>query len=195
MKKIMFNDSFGLTEAVINGHKTETRQICKEQHWSFSDLVNANENESFIFERPKYQKGEIIAIAQSYKDVGLNPEIPLMEASGVGGYVRTEFAPGWTNKMFVRADLMPYKIRITRVTVERLQEIDNERSFNEGLISFSDLRNRYFGFYDFTEKKYYWYTSYRQAFAYLIDRICGNGTWESNPYVFAYEFELLKNKI
>ena len=27
---------------------------------------------------------------------------------------------------------------------------------------------------------------------YLIDDICGKGTWKSNPYVFAYSFKLLK---
>jgi hypothetical protein len=31
-----------------------------------------------------------------------------------------------------------------------------------------------------------------QAFAALIDIISGKGTWEHNPYVFAYTFELLK---
>lgn len=31
----------------------------------------------------------------------------------------------------------------------------------------------------------------REAFAYLIDRISGKGTWESNPWVVAYSFELV----
>ena len=30
------------------------------------------------------------------------------------------------------------------------------------------------------------------AFAALIDRISGKGTWKSNPWVFVYEFELVK---
>lgn len=32
----------------------------------------------------------------------------------------------------------------------------------------------------------------REAYAALIDRISGKGTWESNPYVFVYDFELVK---
>ena len=32
----------------------------------------------------------------------------------------------------------------------------------------------------------------REAFAALIDKVSGKGTWESNPYVWAYEFELMK---
>ena len=31
----------------------------------------------------------------------------------------------------------------------------------------------------------------RDAFAELIDKVSGKGTWESNPYVFVYEFELI----
>lgn len=46
----------------------------------------------------------------------------------------------------------------------------------------------------------YWYTSlvnspYRtakEAYAALIDKISGKDTWESNPWVFVYDFELVK---
>lgn len=31
----------------------------------------------------------------------------------------------------------------------------------------------------------------KETFAHLIDRVSGKGTWESNPWVFAYEFELI----
>lgn len=31
----------------------------------------------------------------------------------------------------------------------------------------------------------------REAFAALIDKVSGKGTWESNPYVFVYEFKLI----
>lgn len=30
------------------------------------------------------------------------------------------------------------------------------------------------------------------AYSYLIDKISGKGTWERNPYVFVYDFELVK---
>lgn len=30
-----------------------------------------------------------------------------------------------------------------------------------------------------------------EAFAVLIDKVSGKGTWESNPYVFVYDFELV----
>lgn len=32
----------------------------------------------------------------------------------------------------------------------------------------------------------------KKAFAALIDKIGGKGTWQSNPYVFVYDFKLIK---
>jgi hypothetical protein len=34
------------------------------------------------------------------------------------------------------------------------------------------------------------YPDYRAAFAALIDATCGIGTWEDNPWVYAYTFDL-----
>lgn len=31
----------------------------------------------------------------------------------------------------------------------------------------------------------------REAFASLIDRVSGKGTWDRNPFVFVYDFELV----
>lgn len=36
------------------------------------------------------------------------------------------------------------------------------------------------------------YRTAKKAYAALIDKISGKGTWKRNPYVFVYEFELIK---
>lgn len=36
------------------------------------------------------------------------------------------------------------------------------------------------------------YDTPQGAYSYLIDMISGKGTWDSNPYVFVYDFELVK---
>ena len=46
-------------------------------------------------------------------------------------------------------------------------------------------------FYSFHNADIPDYNDSRDAFAELIDKVSGKGTWESNPYVFAYEFELI----
>lgn len=186
----MFNNLYGLTQAVLDGRKWKTRRICKEQHWSFSDLVNANENDSFLFEQPKYKVGEVVAVAQSYKDAGVH-SIP-EEDDEFGCYdFPAEQTNGWTNKMFVRADLMPHQIRITNVRVERLQDISDEDCEKEGIYCDIDPLESHESIWTFPNAPQWYWTS-REAYTALIDKISGKGTWDSNPYVFVYDFELVK---
>lgn len=199
MKKIMFNDKFGLTEAVLSGRKTQTRRIYKTPRNSYGGLeiennciITFDANGCEIVTVPQYKVGEVVAVAQSYKNIGLAAESPLIEANGIGGYVKTELSPGWTNKMFARADLMPHQIRITNVRVERLQDISDEDCIKEGIRDYSTPTERRYGFSDFKGETIVAFRSLREAYAALIDRISGKGTWESNPYVFVYEFELIK---
>ena len=142
-KKIMFNDKYSLTQAVLNGRKTMTRRIikCPETYkgrpvkglritgskdirLAVEMLVYNEECDDFVpmYIQPRYEIGEVIAVAQSYESLGMNPEIALNDKDGIGFYTKTKFAPGWKNKMFVRADLMPHHIRITNIKIERLQE-------------------------------------------------------------------------
>lgn len=207
MKKIMFNDRYGLTQSVLNATKTMTRRICKEQYWSFSDIVAAK-NGIFHFEKPKYKVGEIVAIAQSYKDAGF-PRDTIQRGrcvrqgkehlstwddsyiSQLGDWNIDQLA-GWSNKMYVHAELMPHRIRITDIKVERLQDISDEDCLKEGVLM-REIRP-----FRTIEIKYHVPNTviYKDnpiaAFAVLIDKVSGKGTWDSNPWVFAYTFELLK---
>ena len=196
MKKIMFNDKLSLTKAVLEGRKTQTRRICKEQIWAHSDIVNA-ENGIYHFESPKYKVGEVVAVAQSYRDCGginkdgrPNWEV-IAEATGVSN-------AGWDNKMFVRADLMPHQIRITNVRIERLQDISDEDCIKEGVVK--DTCKTYFNGYTakFSLDQYNnmlspeWFRTPREAFANLINKVSRKDVWEENPYVFVYDFDVIK---
>ena len=196
----MFSDKFGLTEAVLSGRKTQTRRLCKEQYWSFSDLINANKNDIFHFERPKYDIGEVVAVAQAYREIA-HPDGFLD-----GRYeVKDEFVSGWANKMFVRADLMPHQIRITNVRVERLQDISDEDCLAEGVVKevkripteVEQYVTQYYPSQVLKEaaERVGWgivYDSPKLAYEVLIGYVSGKGIWEENPYVFVYEFELIK---
>ena len=43
--------------------------------------------------------------------------------------------------------------------------------------------------FDIDNNKYF--RDARYAYAYLIDKISGSGTWKSNPMVMVYDFELI----
>ena len=177
MKKIMFNDKYCLTQAVLNGSKTMTRRVLRDN----VPLGNWEETQKHL----PYKVGEVVAIAQSYKEVYPNADFEM-----VGDGFMTESA-GWTNKMFVRADLMPHHIRITDVKVERLQDISDEDVLREGVWQFYDNKNLFYVSKAIGYAPDVAFPSAREAFWYLIDSISGKGTWESNPFVAAYSFELI----
>ena len=94
---------------------------------------------------------------------------------------------GWDNKMFVRADLMPHQIRITDVRVERLQDISDEDCIKEGVHE----ATRVFPWY-WIDGFNVTFNESRAAFAHLINKVSGKDVWSQNPYVFVYDFELVK---
>lgn len=215
MKKIFFSDKYSLTQAVLDGRKTMTRRIIKcprtfrgewvagfNIHRRHSDkkivdwpcMYDADEREFDMGEiLPKYELGEVVAIAQSYMDVdrfhrkGKNAAF-LEYLDSI--LPELKLYPGWTNKMFVRADLMPHHIRITDIKIERLQDISDEDCLKEGIFKW-DAGQKDIPFYSFHYADIPDYSNPCDAFAELIDKVSGKGTWESNPYVFVYEFELI----
>lgn len=88
---------------------------------------------------------------------------------------------------------MPNQIRITDVRVERLQDISDEDCIKEGIEKFDAFGDpASYRFYDRKKCIIYpkkWCVSPREAYAALIDKVSGKGTWDSNPYVFVYDFE------
>ena len=182
MKKIMFNDKYFLTQAVLNGTKTMTRRLLKDN----VPLGNWEETAKHL----PYKVGEVVAIAQSYKDIDLH-DIIGYKAYGQNMYepIYAELSAGWNNKMFVKSEIMPCHIKITDVKVERLQDISEEDCLCEGIIEGYDCYNHIRVFKILTNG--FVFDTARQAFASLIDKVSGKGTWESNPLVVAYSFELL----
>lgn len=198
MKKIMFNDRYGLTQAVIEGRKTMTRRVVPTKTMLrralavIHDEPHGSEQEEYL-KSAYYKVGEIVAVAQNYANA-------FSSIRGIPVY-GADRSPGWGNKMFVRADLMPHQIRITGIKCERLQDISEADCLKEGIFV-----NEYFGngkkchhygfdgFFNGTEGWFAqeWFDTPREAFASLIDKVSGLGTWRWNLWVVAYEFELVK---
>lgn len=136
MKKIMFNDRYGLTQAVIEGRKTMTRRIIIPQPDFLSDNFGwAKRNNGDVI-LPKYGVGEVVAVAQSYEQAGIQSWAYLSRPE-IDGYQIISTHKGWRNKMYVSADLMPHQIRITGIRCERLQDISDEECLREGIRQFT----------------------------------------------------------
>lgn len=204
MKKIMFNDKYRLTQAVLGVRKTQTRRVMNPQpedcspvhrwyksaYWKDKPMsLVVNEDGSVYCEfcgygakleggsifRLPYKVGEIVAVAQSYNSFYNDECNPNLFPNGAG----------WTNKMYVKPELMPHRVRITAVRVERLRDISDVDCMAEGINYYEQE-----GFSWCSTGKLF--DTPREAYAALIDKVSGKGTWERNPYVFVYDFELVK---
>lgn len=227
MKKIMFNDKFLLTKAVLEGRKTQTRRIInpqptyqdncgicwkgyaygidpidfKEPFGSYMNFVSGTEYDKSC---RRYRKGEVVAVAQSYCSIAdelencnnatcaAHYEKNVQKASE---YISWMEHPGFNHKMFVAADMMPHQIRITDVRIERLQDISDECCLKEGIIKkwhAPACKNYYYvpGVEVKSVKDVH--DTPREAFAHLINKVSRKDVWQENPYVFVYDFELVK---
>lgn len=200
MKKIMFNDEAGLTKSVLERRKTQTRRLVQKDFFTLAwdergdTLVYENEEGDFIDIRDSkyaiFKVGEIVAIAQRYSEIGIEP-FPFCEN-------------GWNNKMFVKPGLMPHHIRITNIKIERLQDISDEDCLAEGVVKIvhriptkaPQYITMYYPSMSLKEAadKLGWgrvYSTPQYAYAELINKVSRIDIWESNPYVFVYDFELV----
>ena len=180
----MFNTKYGLEQAVLRGSKTRTFRADK---------------------KPRYKVGDIVAIKQSYKhlittepkqwlyDKGLLVNLPVEGEVMPLAYLRSA---GYNNKMFVRPELMPHHIRITAITLCRLQDITDDECLREGIDCYQQGGNIYYncsGIYIIGHPGVLNpFRTAKDAFFMLINKLNGWGYWNSNPQGYAYEFELVK---
>ena len=200
MKKIMFNDKYELTKAVLEGRKTITRRAVPEKLLECITVYAHGDEEELIYRliaNSPYKVGEVVAIAQCYNDVIEEWK----KGYGQGFCFDLKDRAGMTNKMFVRSEEMPHHIKITNIRVEHMQNISDKDCLREAVVKNT------IGYYvdglrckDWEKESHVemengdtlkLFPTPREAFATLIDKLSGRGTWESNPYVWVYEFELV----
>lgn len=196
MKKIMFNNTYGLTQAVKQGTKTMTRHVLNLTEADEEYLGQAFDwdlRESVILDRyAQYKVGEVVAIAESYRSLNEN------------GYLAPEWldhtcedSAGYENKMFVRADLMPQRIRFTERRIERLRSISGADCLKEGIMmdpitGWYYVPNLYLPrkkkntagptLFKYPEAAYY---TLCKKLRMVLDN-------SANPWVIAYTFEIAK---
>ena len=209
MKKIMFNNTYGLTQAVKKGLKTMTRRVLPLSEADEEYLDQAFDwdlREHVILDRyAQYEVGETVAVAESYKEVWeeyrkrweakKNPSDWHTEDAILGDLIQD--AKGWNNKMFVRADLMPTRILFTDRKIERLRSISGEDCLKEGVMMDPVIGWYYFPNLHLHRKKKHTagtelFESPEAAYYSLCKKLRMVLDYAANPWVIAYTFELVK---
>ena len=186
MKGICFKEQ--LFNAIIDGRKTMTRRIIK------GTVPIGNWKETI--KHARYKMGETVYLKEPYNDIHSNHRILYKyndcEPSEYG------YAKGfWENERFMPEIYARHFIQITDVKLERLREISKVDCIKEGIREEWDFETPgYSNGLNYSKRKNVFLDNYHEtpqkAFADLIDKINGRGTWDKNPYVFVYEFKLLK---
>lgn len=210
MKGICFKEP--LFSATVLGKKTQTRRIAQvpknavglqielraidKAFWGLSALNEnggtrnpATDQEWQIY--PRYKVGEKIFLKEPYYRLDSGTiEYKYQPSFWLEGCVEPSWK--WNNKLFMPASAARYFIMITGVRAELLQDISHEDCIKEGIVQGISSGGTFWGV-KLTDGIYTSYSSTpRQAYAVLIDKINGNGTWDSNPIVWVYDYELVK---
>ena len=122
MRKISFNDEYNLTKHVINGEIT----IYLEK----PELLSYVEP---LYRPPTFNVGEIIAIAQPYKDIPSFRDNP-----------RYVGASGYHKKHDVKAWVMPHHIEIVgKIKPVQIKDVTNAECFKAGVLKSDDRYGMY----------------------------------------------------
>jgi hypothetical protein len=194
MKGINFIEP--LFRKVVSGGKTQTRRIIVSRT-GFFNVIGKNgfvkevwqcdadgwNGEDLIPVRPRYKPGETLYLKEPY--AVLDDMILYRYGSNGESTVDT-----WQNKLFMPGKYARYFIEITGVRAERLQEISDEDCMKEGIREERFVNFPYETFYVIPDMSCPLSNTPREAYAVLINEINGCGTWESNPFVWVYDFKL-----
>lgn len=195
MKGICFTEP--LFHKVVKGEKTQTRRVATHQHFSYSELSNVKQGVYIHPAIPKYKVGEIVYLKEPYVKVSSGRIFRKYDKSDCS-YLRflgenPDAKGAWNNKFFMPESAARYFIEITAVRAKRLQDISDEDCIKECIeyapmciLSWKD------------ELTPAWanginrYSTPQKAYAALINKINGKGTWEKNPFVWVYDFKLIQ---
>lgn len=188
MQKIMFNERFGLQQATLDKTKDMTRRVALKDPVEDMNVGYDTKTQQCIIcsgnrivARSTYAVGEVVAVAQRYSQI--ISAITNRFAPHSKDWMRDE--AGWNNKMFVKAEWMPHHIKIIDIKVEPLCEISDEDCLKEGIIDTGS------GFTCYKRGVLPLFKTPYAAFKALIDKMSGKGTFEGNPIVFVYTYELI----
>lgn len=209
----MLNDDYGLEQATLQKAKTQTRRIEKclsvltTDTDKYDKVTFYEDGDNFIARvyrsdtllgthiiKPKFKVDEVVAIAQRYKELGYKG---FVIEDGIP--VAVETSKGYRNKMFVKSELMQKHVFITKVRIQRLQDISHEDCLAEGIRKCEAPNNATPTYYvpgiyaKGLEKDRILdvFLSPFGAYRALIEKISGKGIWEQNPWVIAYTYKLI----
>lgn len=182
-----------MVKAILNGIKTETRRIVKENPDFFVNCVGVfplpikitngagfygiikDGKEQMV--KPKANVGDIIWVRETFQ-VNYPFSNFVYKADNVSNILNK-----WKPSLFMPKEACRLFLKCVSVHAERLQDIDEQGAISEGA-----EHGRYLGIGQVGG-------SFREGYFELWDQINGNGNTLLNPFVWVYKFEIIERPI
>lgn len=217
-KPILFKAE--MVRAILKGTKTQTRRIVKfnktidNPKIGFSAFTNDNQFEvrgihengqygGSLFKLP-FSKGNKMWVRETWQLINsyaTKKQEYIYRADGNNDEQYIEDWQGWKPSIFMPKKACRLFLDITKVRIERLQNISEEDAKSEGVLSYDCEITKSTWYKDYlTKEKGYGHPDYdypsvntaKESFKTLWISINGEESWNENPYVFVYDFSKSK---
>ena len=188
-KPILFNSE--MVRAILDGRKTQTRRVVKPQPDFVTNYYEPNKpraawvggsSDPALVKCPYGQPGDALWVRETWACLGAEHVKPSKIAPGytvhykADGVEKTWNVEQWRASIHMPRWASRISLRVTGVQVERVQDISGADAVAEGVEQIDSL------------------TSARYRFVQLWNSINAKRghSWDSNPWVWVVEFEVIK---
>ncbi len=223
IRPILFNKE--MVKAIMNGAKNQTRRIVKPQPTLSENVgfcqegycfgIGSNQrstDENFISCKAKYQKGDVLWVRETWQLINsykTGKEEFIYRADGENDEYNIEDWQGWKPSIFMPKKACRLFLKVKNVRIERLHDISDEDSKNEGIYITDDywgekaplnymcgekdgFKHQYFfGDAPYVMEKVPSHSGWKASFFTLWWSINGKESLEENPWVWVYDFETI----
>ena len=197
-----------MVEAILNGTKTETRRIVKFPS-DFEGKVYNNgiyglKYSSILFDGnlkrlfPKIEFGDIIWVRETFRPIEQEIGKPRYEYKASE---KVNLKDKWKPSLFMPKDACRIFLKCVSARAERLQDIDEKSAINEGIEDMllnvdtpATAYRNYMATYKDLQKDHWSHVANDAVESYMTlwQKINGKESWEKNPFVWVYKFEVIK---
>lgn len=195
MKMVILNDL--VSKSIIAGQITQFRKVVEPQKlelWGnefVCDILSVSNQgvelsiyKEILEDLAIYKPKDILAIAQSYESISLERENP----NSYPFWSLLQQEAGWSDKIFVRPEMMPHHIEINNISLSRLfdlKESDYSKcgiSSQEGKWLTSIISSQRFDTVELAYKSY-------------LEALFDDSIIQENPVCISYDFSLFTGNI
>lgn len=154
----------------------------------------------FLIPKPKYEVGDTLYVREAWSNYEERTPYYLYKANYEDGQEGFWFEqeqenwidlPKWKPSIHMPKEAARIFLRVTNVRIERLREITTEDCFNEGALTSESYHN----FDDDLMQPCVPFDFFERLWNSKIKKNELNQYgWDANPYVFAYEFEVISKE-